>query len=115
MNDLEIAIVPKDDAEDFRTLLKEQDIKYSERAFIRDSGEYGGVTLLGEFTIMAKVLGPAVIGAVSAWFAARQGRKLRVKIGDIEAEAGSIEEVEELLALAHKQSAEYAKREDEGK
>ncbi|WP_085787624.1 hypothetical protein [Ketogulonicigenium robustum] len=114
MSDLEIAVFPKEDAGEFRTILKEQDIKYSERAFIRDSAGSGGITFLGEFTMMATTLGPAVIGAIGGWVAARQGRKVRVKMGDIEAEAGSVEQVKELLALVHKQSAGEAKGDDGG-
>ncbi|PTX36967.1 hypothetical protein IQ03_05291 [Gemmobacter caeni] len=113
MSDLEIAVFPKEDAGEFRTILKEQDIKYSERMFFRDSVDSGGVTLLGEFTMMANTLGPAVIGAIGGWVAARQGRKVRVKMGDIEAEAGSVEQVKELLALVHQQSASEAKGDDD--
>ena len=39
-------------------------------------------------------------GAVGAWIQARYGRKARIKIGEIEAEARTIEEVEELLKIA---------------
>lgn len=114
MSDLEIAVFPKEDAGEFRTILKEQDIKYSERMFFRDSVDSGGITLLGEFTILAKVLGPVAIGAIGHWVVAKQGRKVRVKMGDIEAEAASVEEVKELLALVHKQSAVEANGEDTG-
>ena len=48
MSDLEIAVFPKEDAGEFRTILKEQDIKYSERAYIRDSADSGGITFLGD-------------------------------------------------------------------
>lgn len=112
MNDLEIAVVPEDDEEEFRTILKEQDIKYSERTFLRATGEYDVVATL---FIIATLLGRPAIHAIGNWAAARQGRKVRIKMGDIDAEAGSVAELEKLLALVHKQSAEHAKREDEGK
>lgn len=61
---------------------------------------------LGTFTIeLVKTLVPlaGVIGAaVGAWLHARMGRKVRLKIGEIEAEAQTIEEVQELLNRARK-------------
>ncbi len=59
---------------------------------------------LAEFAI--KTLGPAVItgvaGVFGAWIGARTGRKLRVKIGDVEAEAHTREEITALLKRAAK-------------
>lgn len=61
---------------------------------------------LGTFTVeFVKTLVPlaGVIGAaVGAWLHARMGRKVRLKIGEIEAEAQTIEEVQELLNRARK-------------
>ena len=61
---------------------------------------------LGTFTVeVVKTLVPVagVIGAaVGAWLHARMGRKVRVKIGETEAEAQTLEEVQELLKLARK-------------
>jgi hypothetical protein len=37
---------------------------------------------------------------VGAWLNARYGRKVRLEIGDIKAEASTVKEVEALLALA---------------
>jgi hypothetical protein len=59
--------------------------------------------LLGGFTTenvksVALVLGPIV----GAWLQARYGRKVRLKIGDIEAEARDAAEIEELLRQAEK-------------
>ena len=55
-------------------------------------------THLGQFLI---TLGPTVIVAVAAvaraWVQARHGRKVRLKFGDVEAEARSPEEIEGLL------------------
>ena len=57
--------------------------------------------LVGQFVV---TLGPPVVAAVAAvagaWVQARYGRKVRVKFGDIEAEARTPEEVEELLKRA---------------
>lgn len=103
MSDLEIAVFPKEDAGEFRTVLKEQGIKFSERVYVRDAVD-GGMTALGEFMFWGKELGVPAITGICGWLAARQGRKVRVKMGDIEAEAGSVEQVKELLALVQKQS-----------
>jgi hypothetical protein len=60
----------------------------------------------GVFKIVAdtwKTFGQAGVGAaLGAWLTARYGRKVRVKIGDIEVEAQSPKQVEELLARAQK-------------
>lgn len=45
-------------------------------------------------------LGPMLGTAIGAWLHARYGRKVRLKIGEIEAEAQTVEEVETLLARA---------------
>ena len=58
----------------------------------------GGFT--GEFIALATTLGGTVVGALGTWLASRNGRKVRLKIGDVEAEAKTQEEVEKLLALA---------------
>jgi hypothetical protein len=57
-----------------------------------------GDTHLGQFVI---TLGPPVIAAVTAvavtWVRARNGRKVRLKFGGVEAEARTPEEIGELL------------------
>jgi hypothetical protein len=57
--------------------------------------------LTGQFLV---TLGPAVIAAIAAvagaWVHARYGRKVRLKVGDIEAEARTTEEIEALLRHA---------------
>jgi hypothetical protein len=61
----------------------------------------GDGTLLGQFIVS---LGPAFVTGVAAvagaWVQARFGRKVRLKFGDIEAEARTPEELEELLKRA---------------
>jgi hypothetical protein len=60
---------------------------------LEESAGSSETPLLGTFTIeFAKAVGPslAAVGvAVAAWLQARYGRKARLKIGDIEAEARS--------------------------
>lgn len=56
---------------------------------------------LGDFFIkLTTAIGPVLGAVVGAWLHARYGRKVRLKIGDIEAEAQTAEEVEKLLARA---------------
>lgn len=56
---------------------------------------------LGEWFIrLTAAAGPVIGTVVGAWLHARYGRKVRLKIGDIEAEAQSMAEVEQLLARA---------------
>ena len=57
---------------------------------------------LGEF--LAKSFHPSAVtglaGLIDAWRQARLGRKVRIKIGHIEVEASTLEEVEHLLEKA---------------
>lgn len=93
---------PRDDVSSFRQVLRDQDIKYAEAAYVRDSvGD--GITWLGEFSANPEVWTGAM-GAISGWLIARQGRKVRVKFGDTEVEAGTVEEVERLLTLVEEKS-----------
>ncbi len=45
-------------------------------------------------------LGPTLGTALGAWLHARYGRKVRVKIGEIEVEAQTLDEVQKLIAQA---------------
>jgi hypothetical protein len=60
---------------------------------------------LGEFTIkLAEIVVPALGTAlgtiIGAWLQARSGRKVRLKVGEVEAEAQTVEDVEKLIARA---------------
>jgi hypothetical protein len=60
---------------------------------------------LGEFLMqyalpLAQVVGPVIGGAAVAWLQGRAGRKLRLKVGDVEVEARTVEEIEQLLQRA---------------
>ena len=64
----------------------------------------GAVTGGTDWTLLiehGKIALPALAGILGAWLHARYGRKVRLKIGDIEAEAQTAEEVEKLLDKAH--------------
>ncbi len=94
----------------FGGALRAAGIAYSQRAIAFDSVEAHGYHL-AEFAIQH--LGPPAIGiitaAVTGWFAGRAGRKARLKFGDVEAEARTSEEVEQLLKSAAAFRAQVAK------
>ena len=60
----------------------------------------GGPFLSGEFLLtLTDKIGPALIAGIAGWLHGRSGRKVRLKVGDIEAEAPTTEDVEKLVAL----------------
>jgi hypothetical protein len=86
---------------DFCQALKSKGVEASARHWAHDAvGGGGGLT--GELTLMVTALAPvitAVAGVAGAWLRARYGRKVRVKLGDTEVEARTVEEVENALRL----------------
>lgn len=64
------------------------------------SGFSGSLT--GEFVVLMRTFGPTAITALATWLVARTGRKVRVKIGEIEAEAKTAGELEKLLLLVQR-------------
>lgn len=84
------------------------------------SGELGVQTVYaGAFAInLAKVVAtPMVVAAVAgvcgAWIQARYGRKVRLKIGDVEAEGRTVAEVKSLLEKAKQFQQEKLSKIDE--
>jgi hypothetical protein len=51
----------------------------------------------GDYLIMISPVATALIAAAGTWFASKSGRKVRLRVGDIEAEASTVEEVELLV------------------
>jgi len=80
--------------------LRTLDKHISVLAFFQESVD-ASTFLKGGFTIVQSVA-TAAVPAIGAWLLGRAGRKIRLKIGDVEAEAHSMAEVEELLKLADK-------------
>jgi hypothetical protein len=82
----------------FKDSLRSAGIPYSQRGMAFDSAAATGYPLA---ELIIKELGPAAVGvlgtAVGAWISGRHGRKVRLRIGDIEAEGRTKEEVIELL------------------
>lgn len=64
--------------------------------------------LTGDFTVVVQTMGPAAFTVLGVWIQSRLGRKVRIKIGDIEVEAGSAVEAERLLEKARALRAEDA-------
>lgn len=68
---------------------------------------------LGEFLIpVAQVAIPALGVVLVAWLQGRAGRKVRIKIGDVEAEARTAEEVETLLQRAQEFKASVERKDE---
>ena len=73
------------------------------------AGDFSGLTTLaGVFTAHAKDIGSILMTPLVAWLHGRYGRKVKLRIGDMEIEANNAKEVQELLekAQAFKQATE---------
>ena len=83
---------------EFSNSLRESGVSFSQQARAFDAVDATGYSL-AEFAV--KTLGPAIVSAVAAlcgaWAKARNGRKVRIKIGDVEAEGRTVEEIEARL------------------
>src|ERR1700737_5072127 len=93
-----IRVYLKDVAE-FSKALNATGVDYPQRGMAFDSVEAQGYPL-GEYVVQ---LGPiavaAISGPITAWLAAKLGRKVRIKFGDVEAEARNVDELRKLLEL----------------
>ena len=87
----------------FGAALRADSIPYNQSALALDAVDAHGFPL-PEFVVAMKVLGPPAITAIAgyavAWIQGRSGRRVRIKIGEIEAEGRTIEEVTQLLEKA---------------
>lgn len=87
----------------FERSLHNAGISYSQTAMAMDSVEAQGFPL-PEYVVAIKQLGPPLIaglaGYAAAWVQARLGRKVRLRVGDVEAEGRDIAEIEALLETA---------------
>ena len=83
---------------DFAQSLRAQGIQSAARAFALDAcGAVGGLS--GEFTLIATTIIKGAAAVAVAWFHARGGRKVRVKYGDMEVEATTLDELKTALHL----------------
>ncbi|WP_250530490.1 hypothetical protein [Caballeronia sp. ATUFL_F1_KS4A] len=98
----------------FSGSLRAADVRFSQRAMTFDAVDATGYSL-AEYVI--KELGPAAIGvigtAAGAWISGRSGRKVRLKVGDIEVEARTVKEVDQLLLRAQASRAGQPEANDE--
>jgi len=100
----------------FSAVLGETGIKKSQSAITFDAIDAHGYPL-PEFMLILKEVAPMAITAATAicvaWVNARPGRKVRLKIGDVEAEGQNADEIAKLLAQAKDfQSSDPAKTDD---
>lgn len=83
--------------------LRSNAIPFSQVSMAFDSADGMGF-MLPEYVVLIKNLGPAAIGGIAtafaAWVHARNGRKVRLKIGDFEGEAYSNEQIREQMEMA---------------
>lgn len=68
-------------------------------AFVQKS-IVGGSWLAGDFVVIAQALGGAAFTMLGVWLKSKLGRRVKVRVGDIEAEASTPEELERLLERA---------------
>jgi hypothetical protein len=83
----------------FSKVLHDNGVRFSERGMAFDSvSGSGGFFSLGEYTIPLVTGVLTIVGtACGAWLQGRYGRKVRIKVGDVEAEARTLEEIDALL------------------
>lgn len=87
----------QDELSKFSASLSSAGAKLSQRGMAFDSTEFSGYPL-PEFTVsLANSILPVLGVALGAWLKGRYGRKARVKIGDVEAEAQTVQEIDALL------------------
>lgn len=107
---IEIASKEWKDSEDFERAYQVATSNGGERVHCLHSPVFEQVwplQVLIEFTKTAgPIIGPVVGAALAAWLQGRAGRKLRLKAGNIEVEAGSEEELRRLLDIANQLHAE---------
>lgn len=98
---------------DFSGALNNTGVEYSQRGMAFDSIEAVGFPL-GEFVIR---FGPVAVAAISApiaaWLTTKYGRRVRIKVGDVEVEGRSVQELNELLKLVDEHRRKIAKADDE--
>jgi hypothetical protein len=91
----------QEELSEFSKSLRTAGVTFAQRGRAFDAIDAHGYAL-AEYTIkqLAPVVVPAVTGAIGIWLQARYGRKVRIKIGPVEAEARTIDEIDKLLKRA---------------
>ena len=75
-------------------------VRYSQRGMAFDSADAVGFALPEYVIPLIQAVGPTFVAILVAWLQNRAGRKVRLKVGDVEAEARTAQEVERLLTKA---------------
>ncbi len=83
----------------FSASLHATGLKFSQRAIAFDAVDGGGYPLPEFVVVLQAVISPVAL-LCGAWLQARYGRKVRLKIGDVEAEGRTVEEIERPLKQA---------------
>jgi hypothetical protein len=99
----------------FSKSLRAAGISYSQRGMAFDAVDAVGYAL-PEFVVALKAIGPTLgtLGVIFvAYLQGRYGRKIRLKIGEIEVEARTVEEVENLLEKIKQFQQEYPSSADD--
>lgn len=84
----------------FNNSLRSADVTFTPQVMEFKSVDAVGYQLPEFFVTLGPPVIAAVAGRCGAWVQARYGRKVRLKIGDVEAEGRTIEEIESLLKRA---------------
>ncbi|GAA0574608.1 hypothetical protein GCM10009416_11640 [Craurococcus roseus] len=79
--------------------LREHGVKASSSMFRQDDAETPAIHLGQMVVKLGPYVAPALAAVIGVWVQARFGRKARLKVGDVEAEARTPEEVAQLLEL----------------
>ena len=110
--DLEITLIrspddPSLDSEQYQAALRDFDsalqshgLNPSSRVLLIESAGIDVAPHLGVFAVNLKDALPVIGSVLTGWFAGRFGRKVRVKVGDIEVETSTVADAERLIAKA---------------
>lgn len=88
------------------TALRDGGVAYSQRRMMFDSVGAQGYALGQYFIPLAQIAGSIIGGALVAWVTGRAGRKLKIKVGEVELEANTAAEIDNLMAKAFEMKAQ---------
>ena len=92
--------------------LRDNRIDVDTPVMVLDSVEaVGGYT--GEIAVLIQTVGPLLTGILGAWLQSKAGRKVRIKVNDIEVEARTVHEAEQLLQQAQALQARQKSAKDD--
>jgi hypothetical protein len=110
--DLEITLIPSPDdpsleSEHYQAVIRDFDSAFrahglipSSRVLLMESAGNEVAPHLGVFAVNLKDALPVIGSVLTGWFAGRFGRKVRVRVGDIEVETNTVADAEKLIAKA---------------